>query len=222
MPNRWVTSLLAMVLLLPPAAAGVAPGTRRRHLPHQRARCRGRGARRPAVAVHGGEPRHQGRPAGDARRGRPEAPALRAVAQRRAPAIPTFSSSTSIWTPEFAAAGWILPLDRFRPDTAAFFPADHRRQPLAGQPVRAALVRRRRDAVLAHRPHGGAARDLRRAGSAGRARQADERRPLRAGVAGRALRRAGDDLPRVSRRLRRPHSRRRAGGGELGGRAAGR
>jgi multiple sugar transport system substrate-binding protein len=28
-----------------------------------------------------------------------------------------------IWTPEFAAAGWILPLDRFRPDTAAFFPA---------------------------------------------------------------------------------------------------
>jgi multiple sugar transport system substrate-binding protein len=28
-----------------------------------------------------------------------------------------------IWTPEFAAAGWILPLDRFRPDTAAFFPS---------------------------------------------------------------------------------------------------
>lgn len=28
-----------------------------------------------------------------------------------------------IWTPEFAAAGWILPLDRFEPDTAAFFPA---------------------------------------------------------------------------------------------------
>jgi len=27
-----------------------------------------------------------------------------------------------IWTAEFAAAGWILPLDRFRPDTAAFFP----------------------------------------------------------------------------------------------------
>jgi ABC-type glycerol-3-phosphate transport system substrate-binding protein len=27
-----------------------------------------------------------------------------------------------IWTPEFAAAGWILPLDRFQPDTAAFFP----------------------------------------------------------------------------------------------------
>jgi multiple sugar transport system substrate-binding protein len=26
-----------------------------------------------------------------------------------------------IWTPEFAAAGWILPLDRFQPETAAFF-----------------------------------------------------------------------------------------------------
>jgi len=28
-----------------------------------------------------------------------------------------------IWTPEFAAAGWILPLDEFRPDTADFFPS---------------------------------------------------------------------------------------------------
>jgi multiple sugar transport system substrate-binding protein len=28
-----------------------------------------------------------------------------------------------IWTPEFAAAGWILPLDRFDPDTTDFFPA---------------------------------------------------------------------------------------------------
>jgi len=28
-----------------------------------------------------------------------------------------------IWTPEFAAAGWILPLDAFTPDTADFFPA---------------------------------------------------------------------------------------------------
>ena len=28
-----------------------------------------------------------------------------------------------IWTPEFAAAGWILPLDRFAPDTDDFFPA---------------------------------------------------------------------------------------------------
>ncbi|HEY8196115.1 MAG TPA: ABC transporter substrate-binding protein [Gemmatimonadales bacterium] len=28
-----------------------------------------------------------------------------------------------IWTPEFAAAGWILPLNQFQPDTAAFFPS---------------------------------------------------------------------------------------------------
>ncbi len=28
-----------------------------------------------------------------------------------------------IWTPEFAAAGWILPLDRFRPKADRFFPA---------------------------------------------------------------------------------------------------
>jgi multiple sugar transport system substrate-binding protein len=28
----------------------------------------------------------------------------------------------AIWTPEFAAAGWILPLDRWAADTAAFFP----------------------------------------------------------------------------------------------------
>jgi multiple sugar transport system substrate-binding protein len=29
----------------------------------------------------------------------------------------------AIWTPEFAAAGWILELDRFRPTTGDFFPA---------------------------------------------------------------------------------------------------
>ncbi|HVQ46669.1 MAG TPA: extracellular solute-binding protein, partial [Gemmatimonadales bacterium] len=29
----------------------------------------------------------------------------------------------AIWTPEFAAAGWILPLDHFGPDTASFFPS---------------------------------------------------------------------------------------------------
>jgi multiple sugar transport system substrate-binding protein len=28
-----------------------------------------------------------------------------------------------IWTPEFAAAGWVLPLDRFRPPVDSFFPA---------------------------------------------------------------------------------------------------
>ncbi len=28
-----------------------------------------------------------------------------------------------VWTPEFAAAGWLSPLDRFAPEAAAFFPA---------------------------------------------------------------------------------------------------
>lgn len=28
-----------------------------------------------------------------------------------------------VWTPEFAAAGWLLPFDRFAPDVADFFPA---------------------------------------------------------------------------------------------------
>lgn len=28
-----------------------------------------------------------------------------------------------VWTPEFAAAGWLLPLDRFRPSVESFFPA---------------------------------------------------------------------------------------------------
>jgi multiple sugar transport system substrate-binding protein len=28
-----------------------------------------------------------------------------------------------VWTPEFAAAGWLMPLDRFSPPTADFFPA---------------------------------------------------------------------------------------------------
>jgi len=28
-----------------------------------------------------------------------------------------------VWTPEFAAAGWLLPLERFAPDTTGFFPA---------------------------------------------------------------------------------------------------
>jgi multiple sugar transport system substrate-binding protein len=28
-----------------------------------------------------------------------------------------------VWTPEFAAAGWLLPLDRWKPDASAFFPS---------------------------------------------------------------------------------------------------
>ena len=39
-----------------------------------------------------------------------------------APRDPDILQVDAIWTPEFAAAGWILPLDRYAPDTAAFFP----------------------------------------------------------------------------------------------------
>jgi multiple sugar transport system substrate-binding protein len=38
-----------------------------------------------------------------------------------------------IWTPEFAAAGWILPLDRFEPEREAFFPATIRANEWAGR-----------------------------------------------------------------------------------------
>jgi multiple sugar transport system substrate-binding protein len=38
-----------------------------------------------------------------------------------------------IWTPEFAAAGWILPLDRFAPERASFFPATVRANTWAGE-----------------------------------------------------------------------------------------
>ncbi len=60
----------------------------------------------------------------------------------------------AIWTPEFAAAGWILDLDRFRPATGAFFPATVTANSLAGPAVRVALVRGRGHALLADRPDG--------------------------------------------------------------------
>ena len=42
----------------------------------------------------------------------------------------------AIWTPEFAAAGWILPLERFAPDTSAFFPVTIEANRWARLPVR--------------------------------------------------------------------------------------
>ena len=38
-----------------------------------------------------------------------------------------------VWTPEFAAAGWVLPLTRFSPDAAQFFPATIEANTWAGQ-----------------------------------------------------------------------------------------
>jgi multiple sugar transport system substrate-binding protein len=37
--------------------------------------------------------------------------------------VPDILQLDVIWAPEFAAAGWVLPLDRFRPDLDDFFPA---------------------------------------------------------------------------------------------------
>jgi multiple sugar transport system substrate-binding protein len=39
----------------------------------------------------------------------------------------------AVWTPEFAAAGWILPLDRYKPDVVAFFPSTIEANRWAGQ-----------------------------------------------------------------------------------------
>ncbi len=61
----------------------------------------------------------------------------------RAP-IPDILQLDVIWTPEFAAAGWILPLDAFEPDRRRLLPGDDRGQSLARRALRAAVVRRRR------------------------------------------------------------------------------
>ena len=58
-----------------------------------------------------------------------------------------------VWTPEFAAAGWLLPLDRFAPDTGAYFDAvvgaDRWRDTLFALPwfVDVGLLYRRTDLV---------------------------------------------------------------------------
>src|SRR3954465_9881633 len=39
-----------------------------------------------------------------------------------------------VWTPEFAAAGWVLPLDKYRPPRSEFFPATITANTWAGRP----------------------------------------------------------------------------------------
>ena len=127
-----------------------------------------------------------------------------------------------IWTPEFAAAGWILPLDRFRPDTSRVLPRDHRGQPwqdsLYALPwfVDVGMLYWRTDLMAA--PPATFDELVQQASAPAR----HGRPPLRSGLAGRALRGAGDDIPRVSRRVRRAHSRRRPGGGQLAEAGSGR
>ena len=78
-----------------------------------------------------------------------------------------------IWTAEFAAAGWILPLDAFAPDARRFRRRRRRSGALARHALRDAVVRRRRPALLAHRsarppPESLARAPRRRASAAGR------------------------------------------------------
>ena len=108
-----------------------------------------------------------------------------------------------VWTPEFAAAGWILDLDRFRPPTDSFFPATIAANQWQGRLyavpwfVDVGMLYWRTDLMAT------AARHLRRA-RAGRGAGAGGARPaVRPGVAGRPLRGAGDGVQRVPRRLRR-------------------
>ena len=58
-----------------------------------------------------------------------------------------------IWTPEFAAAGWILDLDRFRPPLDSFFPATIAANRWQGRLYAMPVVRGRGHALLAHRSH---------------------------------------------------------------------
>ena len=127
----------------------------------------------------------------------------------------------AIWTPEFAAAGWILPLERFAPDTSAFFPAtiaaNRWNGTLYALPwfVDVGMLYWRTDLMRA------AAGDLRRA-ARDRARAARESGVrLRARVAGRPVRGAGDDLSRVPGRLRRHDHGGRTGRRGVAGRGAG-
>ncbi len=91
-----------------------------------------------------------------------------------------------VWTPEFAAAGWILPLDALRPRHLRLLSSAARGRPLARPAVCRAVVRRRRDAVLAHRSH--ATRRPRRSTTlvAGRAGARRRRRGSPTGSCGRA------------------------------------
>ena len=145
-----------------------------------------------------------------ARRRRPAASALRAVAERARRAIPTSCSSTSSGRRSSRRPAGLPPLDRFHPPRRRLLPRRRRGQSLERRALRAAVVRRRRHALLAHRSAAGAAARPRRARRSWRARaQRGHGAAVRLRLAGRPLRRAGHGLPRVPRRLRRRDPRRR-------------
>ena len=129
-----------------PAGTGVElrradrPRPHHRHLSGQLARSRGAGLESAARPVQRRASGHPGGTPGHARRRRPAASALRPVAQRPAPAIPTFSS----WTPSGPRSS-PRPAGSFRwtvsGPTPQLFSLDHPGQPVAGHAVCASLVR---------------------------------------------------------------------------------
>ena len=190
--------------------AGAVGRSRGRHPSRQRPG-RGRAGAAPAAgAIRPGAPRHPGGAAADARRGRPAAPALRAVAQR--PGERARHPPARRGLDRGVRGGGVDPGPEPLPAAdRLLLPGHDRRQRVERPPVRRPLVRGRGHAVLAHRPDApppATFAELER--TAARAR-AGARPPLWPGVAGRPLRGAGDRVQRVSRRLRRANPRRRAG-----------
>ena len=189
----------------PAARIGLPFGARRRahrgHPSGKHARRRGDGAAPAAGALHGGATRRSAWSSGPPRMPPTSATSSTCSGSTPGASEPDVLQLDVIWTPEFAAAGWILAARPVPPDTDDFFPAAIAANSLAGPALRAALVRRRRHALLAHRP-GGARRPPRsrscRSGS--RACPVRAGPPLRPGLAGRALRGAGHGVPRVPRR----------------------
>ena len=91
-----------------------------------------------------------------------------------APAIPTSCSSTSCGRRSSRRPAG-LPLDRFNPPVDDFFPAAVAAESLERRALRAAVVRGRRHAVLAHRPRAAAAARPRRLALLARRAQDDTR-----------------------------------------------
>ena len=123
MPNRWVTSVLATVLLATACGGGTSlPGPAVVTFPISALGAEGQVLVRqlsrfmkdhPGIKVvqrvtpDAADQKHQ----------------LYVQWLNAGASDPDILQLDVIWTPEFAAAGWILPLDRFLPDTAAFFPS---------------------------------------------------------------------------------------------------
>ena len=175
----------------------------------------------PARAVRPAPARHPGGAAAHPRRGRPAAPALRPVAQRRGQRAGHPSARRGLDRRSSPPRDGSCDLDRFRPPADSFFPATIAANRWKGRLyavpwfVDVGMLYWRTD--LMSRPPATLRRSrTRRSAGASRVRTS-----VRAGLAGRPLRGAGDGVQRVSRRLRRQDPRRRAGDRGLARRGAG-